>query len=158
MAELKRVTPPVAPFLPGIVLAFDPGREKCGLALVGRDGAALRRCVAPVAEVQDTLALWAGEHAVSTIVLGDSTSSAQWRTRIAQWLPQAQIFVVDESGSTLEARTLYWQAHPPRGWRRAAPLSLQVPPEPVDDFAAVVLARRFYASLISDDTATSPSA
>ena len=132
------------------VLAFDPGREKCGLALVGRDGVALRRSVAPVSEVQDVLALWVREHMVSIIVLGDSTSSRQWQERIAEWLPHAQIFVVDESGSTLEARSLYWQAHPPRGWRRVLPLSLQVPPEPVDDFAAVVLARRFFASLSSE--------
>ena len=152
MSKPNRVLPPVGFPCPEIVLAFDPGREKCGLALVGRDGVAVRRCVAPVADVQDVLASWARQHAVSVIVLGDSTSSAQWQTRIAVWLPQAQIFVVDESGSTLEARTLYWQAHPPRGWRRALPLSLQEPPEPVDDFAAVVLARRFFASLASDDT------
>ena len=137
------------------MLAFDPGRAKCGLALVGRDGVSVRRCVVPVAEVQDALTLWNGEYAISTVVLGDSTSSRQWQQRIAEWLPQAQIFVVDESNSTLEARTLYWQAHPPRGWRRLLPLSLQEPPEPVDDFAAVILALRFFAALSSDDTATS---
>jgi hypothetical protein len=49
---------------------------------------------------------------------------------------------VNERDSTLEARDLYWKEVPPRGWRRLVPLSLQVPPEPIDDFAAVVLARR----------------
>ena len=138
-------TPNPQPPTPNLVLAFDPGRAKCGLALVGRDGEPLQRRVAPVAEVQNLLTLWAEEYAISTVVLGDSTSSRQWQARIAEWLPQARICVVDESNSTLEARTLYWQAHPPRGWRRLLPLSLQEPPEPVDDFAAVVLARRFFA-------------
>jgi hypothetical protein len=61
-------------------------------------------------------------------------------------LPEVDITTVDETGSTLEARVLYWQEHRPRGWRRLVPLSLQVPPEPVDDFAAVVLARRFLSA------------
>jgi RNase H-fold protein (predicted Holliday junction resolvase) len=139
--------------LPDCVLAFDPGREKCGVAIVCRDGVLRNRGVVPVAEVEAVVTEWAVAEGVDTIVLGDSTTSRQWQEKIATWLPQMSIVVVDERGSTLEARALYWQVLPPRGWRRVVPLSLQTPPEPVDDFAAVVLARRFFASL-SDDTPT----
>ena len=127
-----------------LVLAVDPGRDKCGLAVVAQGGAIVARRVAQVAQAQDVILDWARAHQISTVVLGDSTTSREWQVRLAQWLPQAQIFLVDERGSTLEARTLYWQYHPPRGWRRLVPLSLQTPPEPIDDYAAVVLARRFF--------------
>jgi RNase H-fold protein (predicted Holliday junction resolvase) len=138
---------------PQTVLAFDPGRDKCGVAVVCRDGVLRARSVVPVAEVEAVVTEWALAREAEAIVLGDSTTSRQWQEKIARWLPQIPIVVVDERGSTLEARTLYWEFIPPRGWRRMVPLSLQTPPEPVDDFAAVVLARRFFASF-SDETSS----
>jgi hypothetical protein len=47
---------------------------------------------------------------------------------------------VDEHGTTLRARARYFTDHPPRGWRRLIPRSLQTPPEPYDDYVAVLLA------------------
>ena len=43
------------------------------------------------------------------------------------------------------ARELYFREHPPRGWRRLVPTGLQLPPVPVDDYAAILIARRFLA-------------
>jgi hypothetical protein len=50
---------------------------------------------------------------------------------------------VDERETTLRARALYFADHPPRGWRRLIPLGLQLPPRPIDDYAAILIARRF---------------
>jgi len=125
------------------ILAVDPGRDKCGLAVVDESGAILARRVVPAAAMETELLQLAREWKIKRIVLGDSTSSRRWQQRMEQWLPEIALTVVDETHSTLEARVLYWQANPPRGWRRFVPLSLQTPPEPLDDFAAVVLARRW---------------
>jgi len=81
---------------------------------------------------------------VTQLLVGDSTTSQSMADTLRQALPGVNLELVDEKGSTLAARALYWEANPPRGWRRALPLSLLEPPEPVDDFAAVVLARRFF--------------
>ena len=51
---------------------------------------------------------------------------------------------IDEAYSTLEGRRRYLQEHR-RGWRRLLPLGLQAPPEPYDDYVAVVLGERFFA-------------
>ena len=51
--------------------------------------------------------------------------------------------IVDEYRTTDDARRAYWKAHPPRGWRRFLPTGMQVPPVPVDDFVAVLLAQRY---------------
>ena len=53
--------------------------------------------------------------------------------------------IVDEKNTTLEARKLYWKKNPPSGWRRLLPISMQVPPVPVDDIAAEVLANKYRA-------------
>ena len=126
------------------VLAIDPGRAKCGLAVVAACGNVLHRAVVPSAAVVEAVHNLRAEHGADFAVLGDSTTCRQWQALFHQTMPDLKLCVVDETGSTLEARGLYWQAHPPQGWRRFFPLSLQVPPEPVDDFAAVVLARRYF--------------
>lgn len=130
---------------PSLVLAVDPGRDKCGLALVTRAGEIPLHRVVPVAQVRPTLEEWAQTWPFTVVVLGNSTSSQEWQTKIKEWLPEMTIVLQEERNSTLEARPLYWQHNPARGWRRFVPLSLQNPPEPIDDFAAVILARRFYA-------------
>jgi len=51
--------------------------------------------------------------------------------------------LVDEHNSSEEARKLYFQAHPPRGWRKIVPLSFLYPDEAFDDWQAVVIGRRY---------------
>ena len=125
------------------ILAVDPGRDKCGLAVTDENGALLWCLVSPRAQTLDAIQQAVEQWSVTQFVVGDSTASGELCEAVGSRWPQIQLQVVDETGSTLEARGLYWQEKPPRGWRRLTPLSLQVPPEPIDDFAALVLARRF---------------
>ena len=53
------------------------------------------------------------------------------------------VHLIDERETTLRARALYFADHPPRGWRRLIPLGMQLPPCPIDDYAAVLIGRRF---------------
>jgi hypothetical protein len=52
------------------------------------------------------------------------------------------ILVVDEKDTTLQARERFWEHNRRRGWRRILPATLQVPPSPVDDYVAMILAER----------------
>lgn len=139
------VTKPLQPSAPSIVLALDPGRDKCGVAIVSREGEIHFHQVVFVAQMRATLDDLQRNWRFTHLVLGNSTSSRAWQSKIQEWLPTITVVLQEEGGSTLEARPLYWQNNPPRGWRRFVPLSLQTPPEPIDDWAAVVLARRFFA-------------
>lgn len=130
------------------ILALDPGKDKCGVAVVTRaDGATrvLRRQVIAASNLEAVVPEWIAEFRIEKIVLGDATTSRAWHARLSTLLPSIEVIVVKETNSTLEARALYWKHNPPRGWRRVLPLSLQVPPEPIDDFAAIVLAERFFS-------------
>lgn len=130
-----------------MILAVDPGREKCGVAVVNASGETLEQRIAARAETAALIETWLRKYDARVVVLGHATSSAALRAELESVVKArgAEIFVIDETGSTLEARELYWEKYPPRGLKQLLPLSLQVPPVPLDDFAAIVLARRFLA-------------
>jgi RNase H-fold protein (predicted Holliday junction resolvase) len=137
---------PDAPRVPAPILAIDPGRDKCGLAVVDAAGLVLEQSIVARRDVVGVVVSQSERYNVRHLVLGHATASNELRTELRRTI-NIEIATVDETGSTLEARTLYWKVHPPRGWRRLMPLSLQVPPQPLDDFAAVVLARRFLSGI-----------
>ncbi len=124
-------------------LVVDPGREKTGLAIVRPDGECAHRevCLTDevVERVRDLIAAWNP----SVLVLGDRTGSSAAAERVASCgIPLVR---VDEHRSTEEARALYLAHEPARGLSRLLPRGLRVPARPVDDYAAWVLGRRYYA-------------
>ena len=76
------------------------------------------------------------------VILGDSTGSKKVKTDLRRHLPSMGLLVIDETETTMQARERYWEYNPRRGWRKFLPATLQVPPEPYDDYAALVLAER----------------
>jgi hypothetical protein len=124
-----------------LVLAVDPGRRKCGVAVVA-DAAVLARHVVARDGLGDLLRSLGRAFALTEAVAGDRTGAAEVIEEMQRALPGVPVTPVDEAGTTLEARRLYFAEHPPRGWRRLIPAGLRIPPEPYDDYAAVVLARR----------------
>lgn len=128
--------------LPPHVLAVDPGREKVGLARVGMDGAILWRSIAPRSQLERVLAELA-VHAPDTVVIGDGTDSKEGRRIVERAFGAEKVKQVDERHSTFEARALYFADNPPTGIWRLVPLSMQKPAVALDDYAAVVLARRY---------------
>ncbi len=122
------------------VVAVDPGRDKCGLAMLGADGQVLRRAIVPRERAAEIAAQWA--RGADAVVVGRATTGRE----VARELEAAgvqRVEMADEKGTSLQARELYWLANPPCGWRRLVPRSFLVPPVPVDDWAAVALGRRY---------------
>jgi RNase H-fold protein (predicted Holliday junction resolvase) len=136
-----------------VYLGFDPGSEKCGLAVLRSTGEILNYAVVPsplvVAHLQD----WQKQYGATLIVMGDRTTSKTWLGLLQTAWPDAPpIKLVDERYTTLAARDRYWELHPPRGWQKLLPRGMRQPPRPVDDIAAIVLVERFLAQ-----SATTPS-
>ena len=124
------------------MIAIDPGRTKCGIALVRRDGGVVRRAVVPTGELVATVVAWRSELAAA-VVMGRGTAS---RPLLAA-LRAAGIepVLVAEQATSLRARERYFREHPPRGWRRWLPRGLLLPPEPWDDYAAILIAESYFA-------------
>lgn len=126
-----------------MILAIDPGREKCGLAVVDLAGRVIDRRIVPRGGLSLILPALFKSFEISRVVIGQGTASQAVAEELKKTKPQAELILVQEKYSTLEARQRYWQANRPRGLWRLIPTSLRVPPVPVDDFAAVILAERY---------------
>ena len=125
------------------IICVDPGRSKAGYALLEPSGSVLAAGIEAIGDLPERLRALAGERAVAAIALGAGTNARKIETALASLgLP---IHLVDEYETTRMARALYFADHPPRGWRRIVPLGLQVPPRPIDDYAAILIGRRFLA-------------
>ena len=131
----------------GSIIAIDPGREKCGIAVVHQQDGVLYRSVVPSEQLLKEISRLTCTYVSSLIVMGDGTAHGYIKTLLENSLADTQfaIILVDESHSTDEARQHYWRDNPPRGLKRFIPIGMQVPPGPVDDYVAIILAERYWA-------------
>jgi hypothetical protein len=127
----------------GALLGVDPGTAKCGLVVLDAAGETLYRAVVTVEQLPAALEEIRRRYAPEQVALGNRTGSARVEEMIRRALPEVAVARVGEHRSTEEARRLYWDYHPPRGWRRLAPRAMLVPPEALDAYAAEVVARRW---------------
>lgn len=132
-------------------VGIDPGTTKCGVALVQEDGAVLFRAVVTPTDLPAILTQLVAEHPVATVALGNRTGAGAIQRLVLEALPEVPVALVTEHESTREARRLYWLYHPPRGWRRLVPRGLLLPPEPLDAYAAEILARRLLARPVAGE-------
>src|SRR5579875_2781940 len=110
----------------GVVLGIDPGTRKCGFAVLARAGTApLAMGIEPTATLRERVAELVAVYAPSAIALGAGTNGVE---------------------TTLRARARYFADHPPRGWRILIPRGMLLPPRPIDDYAALLIAERYLSS------------
>ena len=127
-----------------MILGIDPGTRKVGFALIDERGAVLAQGIEEVGRLADRVTRLRDELDVHEIALGRGTNAEHIRQALDGM--GLEVTLVDEHETTLRARRLYFADHPPRGWRRLIPLGMQLPPRPIDDYAAVLIARRHMAN------------
>lgn len=172
------ITQTLAADRPVWLVGFDPGRDKCGVAIVcltPRAQTALRatltvqhRAVIPSGEAIAYLQTQIetpnqSQPPISGVIMGDGTTSKQWLAQL-QTLRSAgadpadsaavtsaamRIERINEYNSTQEARDRYWQWYPPQGLARLVPAALRTIERPIDDIVAVILVERFVAQFLS---------
>jgi hypothetical protein len=101
------------------------------------------RC--PVESLAERLGPLVAKHAPAAIAVGRGTNAkAVSATLEGLGVP---LLWVDEYETTRRARELYFEEHPPRGWRRLVPRGMLLPDRPVDDYAAILIGRRHLENL-----------
>ncbi len=147
-SNLTQLQPPL---LGPAILGFDPGRAKCGLAVVGLDRSLHYHQVALVSEVIDIIHQLRETYPISSIVLGDQTGSKQWQSLLSALPNPPRITLVDERYSSLEARDRYWQMYPAKGLDKLIPQGMRNIPRPIDDIVAILLVERYLKRLSGED-------
>jgi len=123
-------------------VGIDPGRNKCGFAVVYADGARKSLEVVVAERLADRIEQEVGSGRVLSFCVGHATGSDSVIELCASRWPAIPRHVVDETNTTLEARRLYYVDHPPKGLARLLPRGLLVPKEPLDGYAALLIVRR----------------
>lgn len=127
-----------------VILGFDPGKDKCGLAVMGLDQRLYYHQVVSSSDAIATIVTLRQKYPISTLVMGDQTTAKQWKKQLEQQLPESvNIVLVDERYSSLEARDRYWEMYPPKGLSKLLPQGMRQPPRPIDDIVAILLIERY---------------
>ncbi|PZU95690.1 MAG: resolvase [Pseudanabaena sp.] len=132
-----------------MLLGFDPGKQKCGVAVMGLDRKLIFQAVIPSSEAIAQVGYLLGIHPISLMVMGDQTASKQWKSSIRDAFPDLRIITVDERYSSEEARQRFWQIYPAKGLMRLVPKGMRSPDRPIDDIVAAILIERYLSRLIS---------
>ncbi|MDJ0732255.1 MAG: pre-16S rRNA-processing nuclease YqgF [Crocosphaera sp.] len=131
-----------------MILGFDPGRDKCGVAVTDKKGNIYYHEVIESSQAILTLNNLIQQFSINWLVMGNQTTSKQWKKRLEnELLMSVPIILIDERNSTLEARDRYWQMYPPQGLMRLLPAGMRNPPRPIDDIVAILLIERYFNSI-----------
>lgn len=130
------------------VLAIDPGREKCGLAIVSSNGL-IHKDIIIRGNIITVTEYLINEIPVDRIIVGNGTGGKKLADEIHKRL-RTPVDLVDETMSSCRARVRYLDENPPKGIRRLIPRGLVSPDRPYDDYVACILAEEYLGSVISD--------
>ena len=124
------------------ILAIDPGREKTGIAIL-KNSDVLEHKIINSEELVQIIKSLLEKYIIKTIVMGNGTSSKKKYDLLKREFIDRDIVLINEYRTTDEARKLYFHENPPKGWKKLIPIGMQVPPVPVDDYAAIVIGRKY---------------
>ena len=123
------------------ILVIDPGSMKTGIAVLDIEGNVLTRKVCPNEEVLNHIGKIKDAYHFVAYLIGDKGAGKKIGEAIKgkfllEWLE------VDEHKSSEEGKLLYWQENQ-KGWKKLLPKTFLIPTKPWDDWAAVVIGRRW---------------
>ena len=123
------------------ILVIDPGSMKTGIAVLDMQGNVLKRKVCPNEEVLSFISKIKDTYPFVAYLIGDKGAGKKIGEAIKgqflfEWLE------VDEHKSSEEGKLLYWQENQ-KGWKKLLPKTFLIPTKPWDDWAAVVIGRRW---------------
>ncbi len=131
-----------------MILGFDPGRDKCGVAIADKKGDIYYHEVIESSQAILTINYLIKQFSIILLVMGNQTTSKQWKKQLEnELLITVPITLIDERNSTLEARDRYWEMYPPQGLMRLLPKGMRNPPRPIDDIVAILLIERYFNSI-----------
>jgi hypothetical protein len=75
-----------------MILGFDPGREKCGIAVMGDDSQLYYHEVILSSDVPTIIKSLCQQFTIETVVMGDQTTSKIWKQKLTEILPKISVY------------------------------------------------------------------
>lgn len=130
-----------------IVLGIDPGRKKCGWAVVSKDRGELAKGITSLKKLKETINEIGGRYTIHKVVIGDKTGGGLVEGKIRESQLSVEIVRMEEHLTSIEAKVRFFKDNPPKGIWRLVPLAFQSPSRSVDDYVALILGERFIAEI-----------
>jgi RNase H-fold protein (predicted Holliday junction resolvase) len=124
------------------LLSIDPGRDKCGVAVVAGN-CVLHSAIVLRSQISSATVKILSDFEIDQIIIGNGTGSHSVIEDITTAAESIRVTIVDESHSSRRARDRFFKENPPKGLRRLIPHGLLTPERPYDDITAIILAEDF---------------
>lgn len=125
------------------LVCIDPGSAKSGLVVMRADRRVVERKIVPTDDLEKELSACIDRYNPGIILMGNGTWSKKIKPGVKKVIGELPLEMVNEKFSTERARERYFKENPPRGLWKLVPITLQVPPEAYDDYAAIVMAEDY---------------
>ncbi len=127
------------------IFAVDPGSDKVGYAVVNLDYTHGDLGIGYLEDMHRVFAKYCRDtkNPPLFIVMGNGTKCAVLCKLFNSLELDIDIKLGDEKNTTFMARSKYFEENPPKGIWKIIPISMQFPPRPIDDYAALLIGENY---------------
>ncbi len=126
------------------ILAIDPGSDKVGYAVVYYDLSHGEMGIAYVSEMHRVFKKFCEmSPAPEAVIMGNGTAAAVLCRLYNDQDLEPPVRFAEEKNTTYKARERYFIENPPTGFWKIVPIGLQLPPCPIDDYAAWLIGEKY---------------
>ncbi len=127
------------------IFAVDPGSDKVGYAVVNLDYTHGDLGIGYLEDMHRVFAKYCRDtkNPPLFIVMGNGTKCAVLCKLFNSLELDIEIKLGDEKNTTFMARSIYFKENPPKGIWKFIPISMQFPPRPIDDYAALLIGENY---------------
>lgn len=133
-----------------MILGIDPGRNKCGVAVLTEDGKEVFKDISKTSKLSKKLEEVLENYSIDKIILGNGTYADKIYNILKLLFDEKKIIFINEENSTYIAEQKYLKDNPPLGLNFLNKIMKFKPKKPLDDYTAVVLVEKYLKKEIID--------
>lgn len=126
-----------------MLMGIDPGRSKCGIAIVTEKGEVVEKEIAETSNLSRKIEEILSRFSISKCILGNGTYADKVFNILQLLLDEEKIIFIEEADSTYIAEQRYLKENPPLGLNFLNKIIKFKPKKPLDDYTAVVLVEKY---------------
>ncbi|HKL12916.1 MAG TPA: resolvase [Halanaerobiales bacterium] len=124
-------------------MGIDPGRKKCGIAIVTEKGEEVEKEITETSNLSRKIEQVLSRFSISKCILGNGTYADKVFNILQLLMKEKKIIFIEEENSTYIAEQRYLKENPPLGLNFLNKIIKFKPKRPLDDYTAVVLVEKY---------------